>query len=279
MLPMQGAEADGVTNAMNFLKTYHLTGSVNVGKHVVVVGGGNAAIDAARTALRLGGGDVTILYRRTRKEMPAYEEEIHAALEEGIQLEILAAPVEIIAENGCMTAVKSTRMELGKFDRSGRRSPHPTGETFVIEADQLIFAVGQTLNCDTLFGDIHLETHKGTRIQADPLTGETSEPWIFAGGDAVSGPSTVIEAIAGGERAAVGIDSYLTGPKNIFWRNEKRLDTDFDPEADPIPDHRHEFLRLPVESRKHSFTQVEQNWNEDAAMTECQRCLRCDFGK
>jgi len=278
VVQVQGFEAEGVTDAITFLREYNIKGSVDVGKNVVVVGGGNSAIDAARTAIRLG-AEVTIVYRRTRGEMPAAREEIEAALAEGVLLKTLSNPAEILASNGKMSAVRCHVMALGEFDKSGRRAPKPTDETFVVDADQLIFAVGQRLDCDQLVGDTQVETLWGSQIKADKFSGQTSLPWIFAGGDAATGPASVIEAVAGGERAAVGIDEYLTGENHAFWREDKRLDTAFDPDADPIPDVRIVIPHIPVAARENNFDEVELAWSETDAMSQCKRCLRCDYGK
>lgn len=275
---VNGFDTGGVTDAISFLREYNLNGSVTVGKRVVVVGGGNSAIDAARTAIRLG-AEVTVVYRRTRGEMPAYRDEIEAALEEGVVLKTLTNPTEILSSNGNMSVVKCHIMKLGEFDRSGRRAPLPSDETFTLDADQLIFAVGQTLDCPQLLADAQVATLRERQIKADPFSGQTSVPWIFAGGDAATGPASVIEAVAGGERAAVGIDEYLSGENHAFWREDKRLDTAFDPDADPISDPRIQIPHLPVTSRKMSFDEVELPWSESAAMTQCKRCLRCDYGK
>lgn len=278
VVQVQGFETGGVTDAITFLREYNMKGSVDVGRKVVVVGGGNSAIDAARTAIRLG-AEVTIVYRRTRNEMPADKEEIKAALDEGVILKTLVNPAEIVASNGNMNGVKCLSMTLGEFDKSGRRAPKPTEEAFILEADQLIFAVGQRLDCDQLLGDVQVDTLWGTQIKVDEFSGQTSIPWIFAGGDAATGPTSVIEAVAGGERAAVGINEYLTGENHAFWREDKRLDTAFDPDADPIPDARIGIPHLPVATRKNSFDEVELVWSETDAMTQCKRCLRCDYGK
>lgn len=274
-----GIDSEGVADALQFLQTYNLRGSVPVGKKIIVVGGGNAAIDAARTALRLDAESVHIVYRRTQEEMPAWAEEIEAAIEEGIILNTLTNPVEIIKKNNKVAGVKCTVMKLGEFDKSGRRRPEASNETFVLEADQVILATGQMLDCSTLFNGIQLETHNNARIVSDPLTGETSVPWIFTGGDAATGPSSVIEAVAGGERAAVGIDKYLSGDSHAFWRIEKISDTLFDPDEDPVPFPRKNMTMLDVERRKFNFNEVEQVWVEGEAVRQAKRCLRCDYGK
>jgi NADH-quinone oxidoreductase subunit F len=268
-----------VVDALQFLQTYNLRGSVPVKKKIMVVGGGNAAIDAARTAIRLGAEEVRVVYRRTQEEMPAWAEEIDAALEEGILLHTLTNPIEIISKNGVVSAVKCTAMKLGEFDKSGRRAPVTSDETFVFETDQIILATGQTLDCSVIFNGITLETKDNNKIKCNPVTGQTSVPWIFSGGDAATGPSSVIQAVAGGEIAAVGIDEFLSGEKHAFWREHKKVDTFFDPDEEPAPFPRKNMTLLSVERRKVNFDEVEQVWAEGEAVRQAKRCLRCDYGK
>ncbi len=275
---LPGNDAEGVADAMAFLREYNIRGSVPVGKNVVVVGGGNAAIDAARTAIRLGAKTVTVLYRRTREEMPAYAEEIEEALQEGVAIQALTAPVEITAKKGKVSGVKCMHMHLGDFDRSGRRRPEADqDDDFVIDADQVIMAVGQTIDA-SVFGDA-VETDDRGWILADPVSGKTSLDGVFAGGDSVTGPMSVVHAIADGERAAVGMDEFLTGEKHAFWRVEKENTTDYDPDADPLPYPREQLRMMPVEKRRSNFDEVEQAWNESEAVRQARRCLRCDYGK
>jgi NADH-quinone oxidoreductase subunit F len=264
---------------LKFLQTYNLRGSVPIGKKIIVVGGGNAAIDAARTAIRLGAGQVDIVYRRTKEEMPAWAEEIEAALEEGISLHTLTNPKEIITEKGKVNGVRCTKMKLGSFDASGRRRPVESDEQILLEADQLIVATGQTLDCETLTGGFHIGSTDNSKINCNQQTGQTSVNWIFSGGDAVSGPSSVIEAVGGGERAAVGIDTFFNGKCDAFWRKEKILDTFFDPDAEPEPYPRAHMRMLEAERRKHNFDEVEMVWAEGESIRQAKRCLRCDYGK
>jgi NADH-quinone oxidoreductase subunit F len=273
-----GIDSEGVVDALQFLQTYNLRGSVPVGKNIIVVGGGNAAIDAARTAVRLGAEKVDIVYRRTQEEMPAWAEEIDAAIEEQIELHTLTNPKEFLLEDGAVKAVRCVRMKLGSFDSSGRRSPVETDDEVIFQTDQIIIATGQTLDTVEVLGDTPVKLSGKAQLACDPRTGQTSVGWIFAGGDAASGPSSVIEAVAGGERAAVGIDEYLTGEKHDFWRKEKYNDTFFDPEADPAKYPRTHMVMLAAERRKHSFEEVEQVWPEGEAIRQARRCLRCDYG-
>jgi NADH-quinone oxidoreductase subunit F len=278
-LEIPGDNAEGVTDALGFLRIYNLRGSVKVGQRVVVVGGGNSAIDAARTAVRLGAREVTVVYRRSREGMPAYREEIEEALHEGVKLQLLTAPVAIVVENGAVAGVRCKPMRLGQFDRSGRRRPEEGGEPFVISADQVLVAIGQQLDARQYCDEVMLATRTGGLLLADAVTGQTSEKWIFAGGDAVSGPSSVVEAVAAGERAAVGIDRYLTGREHAFWRELHEVDTFFDPEAPPLDEPREQLPLIPVQRRCNNFDEVEQPWREAVAIRQAQRCLRCDYGR
>jgi NADH-quinone oxidoreductase subunit F len=277
---LPGSNATGVAEAMSFLREYNIRGSAPVGKNVVVIGGGNAAVDAGRTALRLGAETVTILYRRTREEMPAYAEEIEAALEEGLVIKTLAAPEAIVTEHGKVSGVKCRTMQLGDFDRSGRRRPEQSAsDAYILEADQVIMAVGQTLDAEEILAPFAVQLNDSGWIKADPVTGQTSEDWLFSGGDCVEGPSSVVSAIAAGERAAVGIDAHLTGEEHAFWRGYTEVNTDYDPDAEPVPYPREAIRMLPTERRRNNFDEVELPWNESTAVRQSRRCLRCDYGK
>ena len=278
-LSIPGADAEGITDAMAFLRTYNLRGSVPVGKNVVVIGGGNSAIDAARTAIRLGAEKVTVVYRRSREVMPAYKEEIEEAEAEGVTLRVLTAPVEVITENNKVIGLKCQPMHLGRFDQSGRRRPEESGEAFILDTDHILVAIGQTLDINKVLEHIELELRNNTFVIADPVTGQTNEKWIFSGGDMASGPSSVVEAVAAGERAAVGIDNYLSGANHAFWREERMVDTKFDPNVEPVDTPREKPTMIPVERRQHNFEEVEQPWLEPVAIRQAERCLRCDYGK
>jgi NADH-quinone oxidoreductase subunit F len=276
-LGIPGNDGKGVVEAIDFLKVYNLTGKVPVGRNVMVVGGGNAAVDAARTALRLGAKSVTVAYRRTRAEMPAYMEEVEEAEREGVKFEFLTAPVELVHSGGKLTGVKMHRMSLGDFDRSGRRKPvDDPKSSYPVDVDQLIAAVGQTLDPAELLDGTALKLNDRQFIAVNPVTGQTSEEWVFAGGDATTGPSSVIEAIAAGEKAAAGIHAFLTGAQSVPWRVSRAVDTFFDPDADPVMDARPGLKLIPVGQRK-GFTEVETTWAAAVALKETKRCLRCDY--
>ena len=279
-LQMPGSDARGVVDSMDFLRRYNIRGSAPVGREVVVIGGGNAAIDAARTALRLGAERVTVVYRRTREQMPAYAEEIEEAQQEGVTLRTLCAPEEFVVENGQVAGLVCRRMTLGDFDRSGRRAARAEsdGARETIPCDQAILAIGQRLDAAAVLGKTGAAAAGGW-IQADPVTGQTSVPWLFAGGDAATGPASVVEAIAAGERAAAGMDRMLTGADHAFWRGYADVPTDYDPDADPAPYPREDLNLIALDRRKNNFDEVEQPWNEATARRQARRCLRCDYGK
>jgi NADH-quinone oxidoreductase subunit F len=277
-LGVPGEDFPGVDDAIRFLREYNIRGSAPIGRDVVVVGGGNAAIDTARSAVRLGACSVTVLYRRTREEMPAYTEEIEEAEHEGVVIKVLTAPVEIVARNGRVCGIKCQTMTLGEFDRSGRRRPKAAAEEpFVVPADQVITAIGQKLEPAALIDGLAVSLNKDGFIAADPLTGRTSLDWLYSGGDAALGPSSVVEAVAGGERAAVAIDAQLTGAEHAFWRKDKACDVRFDASAEPVRYPRAKMGLLPVERRRNNFNEVEQPWTENVAVCEAKRCLRCDY--
>jgi NADH-quinone oxidoreductase subunit F len=275
-----GEDGEGVCEALSFLRTYNIDGAVAVGRRVAVVGGGNSAIDAARTAQRLGAEHVTVLYRRARPQMPAWAEEIDAAEEEGIVVQPLVAPVAIVHdEAGKLIGVRCRPMALGDYDVSGRRRPVAgRNADFVVECDQVIAAIGQWLDSEPLFDGVAVATTEKGWVKIDK-GGRTSVEWIFAGGDAVTGPSSVVDAIGAGEKAAVSIDRYLTGVNHAFWRREFEVDTAFDPDADPVDVPRAEVPLMTAAMRMSSFEEVELSWPADVAVAEAHRCLRCDYGK
>ncbi len=277
-LDLPGSEGPGIVDGISFLKEYNQRGSVQVGKKVVVVGGGNCATDAARSAVRLG-AEVAMVYRRSQAEMPAYAEEIEEALQEGVTIHTLTNPVGIVREDEKIVAVECTKMNLGDFDRSGRRRPVESKNHFKIEADQVIFAIGQDFDFSEICKETGLETIKDKQICADKITCQTNIPWIFSAGDSVTGPLSVLDAVAGGERAAVSMDKFLTGESHAFWREEQENTTSFDPDADPVPYPREGMVTLPVDRRRRNFDEVELPWTESVAVRQAKRCLRCDYGK
>ncbi len=210
-LDIEGEELDGVMHGVDYLRRVNLGESLNLGHNVVVVGGGNVAIDVARTALRTGSDNVFILYRRTKKEMPASQAEIHHLEEEGVKVEFLAAPVKIHGDNGKLTKIECIRMKLGACDTSGRCRPVPIeGSNFMIEADAIIPAISQDVE-HMQNPNIKLKLSRWKTFEVDEVTMQTSVDWIFAGGDAVLGPQTAAKAAFHGKEAAESIVRFFEG--------------------------------------------------------------------
>jgi len=276
-LGIEGEESPGMIDGATFLREVNLGLVPSLGERAVVVGGGNVAIDAARTALRLGVKKVSILYRRSRDEMPADPAEVEQALEEGIELLFLVAPTKIKRENGRLSVV-CIRMELGEPDESGRRRPVPVEDSeFDKEFDTLITAIGQAPQTP---GDFHLRIGKGSTIQVDPVTLITNRSGVFAGGDAVTGPATVTEALAAGRLAASRIDDYLQHRYPASQESKPSLAGDLLPETIEVirKAGRLEPPVLPAEARAKDFKPIEMVYDWEAAISEARRCLRCGMG-
>jgi len=275
-----GEEGGGVASGIEFLKRVELGGPVDrIDGDAVVVGGGNTAIDAARTAQRLGAAKVTIAYRRTREEMPVQPEEVTEALEEDIRFEFLVAPVEVVRNgSGSVTALKLQRMRLGDFDDSGRRRPVPIeGEFLEVPAARIIRAIGQR---PVIPKGGPPASKRGT-VSVDRFSLETEVEGVFAGGDAVLGPATAIEAIGHGRRAAEAIERYLNPGRRLPfpWNAPRELDVPFDPAAPPSQEARHDASKLPPQDRRLCFAEVELALCAEDARLEAGRCQRCDYGK
>ncbi len=206
-LEIEGTDLEGVYGGLDFLREVNLKREVKIGNKVLVVGGGDVAVDAARAALRLGAKEVTLVYRRTREEMPAHTEGIAEAEAEGVQSLYRVTPTKILGKNGRVVGMECIRLEASKPDRRRKSLVPIKGSELVIEADTIVMAIGQSSDLSHLPEDLS-QSKEGT-IVADRVTLETSMPGVFAGGDAVSGPSSVVEAIAGGKKAAVSIDRFL----------------------------------------------------------------------
>lgn len=275
-LKVKGEDAKGVFHALHFLDDVNRGKDVKLGKRIAVIGGGNAAIDSSRTANRLGTEEVTIVYRRSRLEMPAIASEVDDAEEEGIHFEFLASPIEVLVEGGAVSGIRCIRMKLGEPDESGRRRPVPIrGSEFDIPIDSVIIAIGQRVSPEGPHTE--LEPSKwGTPI-VDSITYETSMKGIFAGGDVVTGPATVVEAVAAGNEAACSIDRYLRGVDMKEGR-PSLLPTAPPPEVDEhmlggrtgitIP-------KLDIIMREDSFNEVELGLDRHHAVAEADRCLDC----
>ncbi len=281
-LGVQGEKAEGVLSGIEFLRKVAEGKQGRLSGDVVVIGGGNTAIDVARTALRLGARSSTIAYRRTRDEMPAQAEEIIEAEEEGVVLELLAAPAKVVTERKGKqeraTAIELQRMTLGDFDSSGRRRPLPRpGDTVTLPATTVVRAVGQR----PVTGKGFPELARGNRVKADRTTLQTSLPGVFAGGDLVLGPATVVEAIGQGRRAAEAIERYLNpdAETRFPWWAQRELDAAFNPDAPISNAKRAKGKKADTRKRARTFEEVERALSEKEAITEARRCLRCDYGK
>lgn len=263
-----GEDSPCVLDGLTFLKEMNLGKTFPIGTKVLVVGGGNTAIDAARVSRRLG-AETTILYRRTRAQMPAAEEEIEQALEEGVAIRFLTAPVRI--GNGSVTCI---RMALGREDIGGRPRPVPIENSeHVLEASTVITAIGQ----EVAFLTDKLKRNRNGTIAVHDDSLATSKEGIFAGGDAVTGPTSIIEAIGQGRRAAISIDRYLGGTGMIDRLSEKTQE-EVIPEEAPRGTHRVKAGQAAPKRRKNgNFDVVEKTLKPPAAMKEAGRCLSCDL--
>ena len=286
-LGLPGEEGQGVHDAAAFLRQFALgqrapiagngrpiagNGRPPLGR-VAVIGGGNAAVDSARTAIRLAAESVTVLYRRTRAEMPAYEEEVAEAIEEGVDIRYLVAPTAILRSNGTLAGIECVAMQLSTADESGRRRPVPiTGSEHRVEADTIIVAISQQPDFSAFQGDLPKATKWGALI-VDPVTMRTSMERVWAGGDCVTGAATVIQAIGAGQRAAVSIDKALGGDGKL---PEDEGLTDWKSGSRALRQ-RPEARRLAADKRKKSFDEIVSALSTPQACREARRCLRCDL--
>jgi len=304
-LDIPGEDAQGVIHGLEFLKRVHLGDEVQVGPRVAVIGGGNTAIDAARTALRLG-SEVTILYRRSRAEMPAIAEEIEEALGEGVNIHYLTAPVELLTENGRVKSMRCVNMELGAPDETGRRRPVPiAGSDYTLEVDTVIPAIAQELEDRSWklalslaegleacpepgrrVGDRRLEVGGGRIVINE--AGATTAPPIFAGGDAATPFGTVAHAVGSGKRAALAIDQYLRGEELSGFppldEAVHAVPKDIDPTIVRFEDLNLAYFeelertaqpQKPVEERVRGFEEVNLGFSEKDAQAEAERCFSC----
>ncbi len=272
---VKGEELEGVEGGIYFLEKLGLGEKPVVGERVAVCGGGNTAMDACRTAVRLGAKEVYVIYRRTRNEMPAADIEIEEAEEEGVIFKFLTNPLEIYGENGHVTGIKLQKMELGEPDESGRRRPVPIeGAVEDIKVDNVLMAIGQVANCDGVKG-VDL-TRKGTVI-CDEMTFRTNVDNVFAAGDVTNGGAGIaIEAIAEAQKAAFCINNYLEGDdvryKAPYFVEREVTAEEFE---DRPKQSREKMPGLTPEARKHNFDPVYFGFTEEQAKAEASRCLEC----
>jgi heterodisulfide reductase subunit A-like polyferredoxin len=277
-LGVEGEDIHGVIEGISFLRATSLGEKVKVGKKVAVIGGGNTAIDCARTAKRLGAKEVTIVYRRSRAEMPASVEEVTAAEEEGIKIEFLSTPMRFSSKNEKLAEMECVRMKLGEPDASGRPRPIPIkGSEFTIPVDTVIAALGQVP--ETEFAkELGISLSKRGTIEIDPSTGATKVDGVFSGGDVVTGPAFVVDAIAAGRKAARSISQYLDGqPLEVEepWKEAEKFS------QEEVEDRRKRFpsrKRMamgeePVEKRVEDFREVALGYSPEEALEESSRCL------
>jgi heterodisulfide reductase subunit A len=270
-----GEELRGVLHALSFLRRLNLGHEVQVGKRVAVIGGGNAAIDAARCALRLS-AQVQLVYRRSRTEMPAIAAEVDAAEAEGVEMEFLAAPVRVLERDGRVVGMECIRMKLGEPDASGRRRPVPIeGTEFILDVGTVIVAVGQNVESEGLGG---VQADRQGRLLVDPVTLETTLEGVFAGGDAVSGPASVVEAVGAGIQAAESVHRYLRGldlreGRRQTWPRPEEIVVESTPAGRSVS--RHSMPEIAPAERVCGFEEVELGFSEEQAVAEARRCLAC----
>jgi heterodisulfide reductase subunit A len=277
-LGVEGEDTPGVIDGIRFLRAVNSGEAVKTGKNVAVIGGGNTAVDCARTAKRLGSEFVKLIYRRTRDEMPAANEEIEALLHEGIEIQFLTTPVRFYDEGGKLAKMECIRMELGEPDASGRRRPVPVKNSeFSMLVDSVITALGQATQ--TAFTEvIGVSLAKNGTIEVDPATGATNVERVFAGGDVYTGPSYVVDAIAAGQRAAKSISRYLKGEPVTVANERKKPERLTDAEVADLKVRypQEERIHMPevnVEERIKNFGEVAIGYNPADAMAEASRCL------
>ncbi len=283
-LNIPGEDADGVLRGVEFLRRANLGEKVQIGSRVAIIGGGNVAMDAGRMVLRLGAKSVTIIYRRTREEMPANIEEIEEAEDEKITFLYLLSPTRIITDNGRVTGIECQKMKLGEYDSSGRAKPVPIpGSEFVIPADTIIPEIGYVPHLTCLPDSGLFPINKNGTLSVDPVTLATGMPGVFAGGDVTTGPTTIVEAMAGGYHAAISIDRYLKGQDlhaDRVYRAQRRADVKR-PEAEGEGEEkeRYQMPYLGVGYRVKGYAEVNLGFDEQTALSEAKRCLRCDLEK
>jgi heterodisulfide reductase subunit A len=278
-LKISGEDLPHIWGGIEFLRKVNLDGPFKLGKKVLVIGGGNSALDAARTALRCGAEEVTIVYRRTRAEMPADSQEVEAAEEEGVKLLFLTAPKACLGNlKTGVTGLECQKMKLGAPDASGRPAPEPIPNSeFILSCDTLIATIGQIPDLAALGEKLGIETTRRGTLQADERTLETNIPGVFAGGDCVTGPDVVVNAMYAGKKAAISIDRYLRkqdmrsgreqeGP----FRAQYAIDT-----AGVLTQKQISIPTIDLSHRTSSFDEVHTGYTAEMAKTEAQRCLDC----
>ena len=272
-----GEELEGVFGGVDFLREVNLGNKPIVGEKCAVIGGGNVAMDVCRTAVRLGAKDTYIIYRRSQAEMPADEEELAEAMEEGVQFRFLSAPVEIIGKEGKVAALKLELMELGEADEKGRRKPVGTGKFETIEVDSVIGAVGQLVDLGGIAPEAMAFNKNGTVI-VDPVTYQTGQSDIFAGGDFVTGPKFAIDAIAAGREAAESLHRYVHKGQQLKLGRNLRQFIQLDKEEALIPigfDNAPRQVPGHDKAKAKTFANDRLTFTEEQVRKEAARCLGC----
>ncbi|HSB07690.1 MAG TPA: FAD-dependent oxidoreductase [Thermodesulfobacteriota bacterium] len=273
---IEGEDLKGIHGGLDYLRKVNLGNPLTLGKDVAVIGGGNTAIDAVRSARRLGAENAFIIYRRGLEEMPSRPEEIEECQEEGIPIHILTHPVRFIGENGKVKAIECVKMVLTDPDKSGRRKPEPLpGSEFTITVDAVITALGQEADWACLTPECACTLTEWGTMTVDPLTLQSDDPDIFAGGDAVRGPQTVIEAIADGKQAAISIDRYVRG-MDLRLDRDKRLKAITKPQMEKYdPAARAQMPRLNPRERIKNLNEVQKGFSKEMVVQEAARCISC----
>ncbi|MGD8368456.1 MAG: FAD-dependent oxidoreductase [Desulfobacterales bacterium] len=275
-LGIDGEELSGVYPGVDFLRDVNLGKTVSLGDRVAVIGGGNVAMDAVRTALRTGSNHPFVIYRRSEAEMPASEEEIAECRAEGIEIRTLIQPVRVVSEDGKVSGIECIEMVLGEPDQSGRRRPEPVeGSQFVIEIDALVPAIGQESDWACLTDECACTLSDWGTMAVDPVTFQSQDPDIFAGGDAVSGPATVVEAVAAGKEAAVSIDRFIRKEALADGRGRQWEAVQDVPVETVARAERAQMPVRPAMDRKADFKEVQLGFSADTAAVEAKRCLAC----
>ena len=275
-LGIEGENLEGVYGGLDYLRQINRGESVKLGKNVAIVGGGNTAMDAARSARRSGAENAFILYRRGLEEMPANAEEIKECREEGVSIKALTQPVRFIGENGRVKAIACIKMKLTEPDESGRPKPEPVPDSvFTMEVDAVINAMGQEADWACLTPECACTLSDWGTMNVDPLTLQSDDPDIFAGGDAARGPRTVIEAIADGKQAAISIDRFILG-RDLRLGRDQVFPTITDPQKEVYNKiDRVQMPRLDPQARIKSFDEVQKGLTEEMVLEEAKRCLSC----
>jgi NADPH-dependent glutamate synthase beta subunit-like oxidoreductase len=275
-LGIEGEDLAGVYPGLDYLRQVNIGEPVVLGKNVAVIGGGNAAMDAVRSARRLGAENAFIIYRRGLEEMPANAEEIQECQEEGITINMLTQPLRFIGKKGKLTAIECIKMQLTEPDESGRRKPEPiAGSEFVVKVDSAISALGQEADWSCLTSECACTLNDWGTMNVDSLTLQSDDPDIFAGGDAVRGPQSIIEAIADGKQAAISIDRFIKG-RDLKIGRDVQLKTITNPQKevynriDPV-----QMPRLDSRERVDNFDEVQQGLTEEMVIQEARRCINC----